>query len=105
VAAIGTAVRSNSPELEVGDLVQSMTGWSEYSAGPAGSYLKRTAERCAHDVRPWPLGDDAGSFFDSLSYSRGQRFVQPIEQARTAETRQRRVAKSAAALREHRPQP
>ncbi|MFF0291906.1 MDR family NADP-dependent oxidoreductase [Streptomyces sp. NPDC005262] len=40
MAAIGTVVRSGSPELEVGDLVQSMTGWSEYSAGPAGSYLK-----------------------------------------------------------------
>ncbi|MYS84689.1 MDR family NADP-dependent oxidoreductase [Embleya scabrispora] len=40
VAAIGTVVRSDSPELEVGDLVQSMTGWSEYSAGPAGAYLR-----------------------------------------------------------------
>ncbi|MFA3835598.1 MDR family NADP-dependent oxidoreductase [Streptomyces aureus] len=40
VAAIGTVVRSDSPELEAGDLVQSMTGWSEYSAGPADSYLK-----------------------------------------------------------------
>ncbi|MGW3661115.1 MDR family NADP-dependent oxidoreductase [Streptomyces sp. NPDC005151] len=44
VAAIGTVVRSDSPELEVGDLVQSMTGWSEYSAGPAGSYLKLNRE-------------------------------------------------------------
>ncbi|MFE5006706.1 MULTISPECIES: MDR family NADP-dependent oxidoreductase [unclassified Streptomyces] len=44
VAAIGTVVRSDSPELEVGDLVQSMTGWSEYSAGPAGSYLKLDRE-------------------------------------------------------------
>ena len=40
VATIGTVVRSDSPDLEVGDLVQSMTGWSEYSAGPAGSYVK-----------------------------------------------------------------
>ncbi|WP_326715201.1 NADP-dependent oxidoreductase [Streptomyces sp. NBC_01474] len=40
VAAIGTVVRSDSPELEAGDLVQSMTGWSEHSAGPADSYLK-----------------------------------------------------------------
>ncbi|GAT66906.1 alcohol dehydrogenase [Planomonospora sphaerica] len=39
-AAIGTVVRSDSPGLQAGDLVQSMTGWSEYSAGPAGSYLK-----------------------------------------------------------------
>ncbi|MFD5122257.1 MDR family NADP-dependent oxidoreductase [Streptomyces sp. NPDC058385] len=44
VAAIGTVVRSDNPELEVGDLVQSMTGWSEYSAGPAGSYLKLNRE-------------------------------------------------------------
>lgn len=40
VAAIGTVVRSDSPELAVGDLVQSMTGWSEYSAGPAAQYTK-----------------------------------------------------------------
>ncbi|MFF1568227.1 zinc-binding dehydrogenase [Streptomyces sp. NPDC058293] len=44
VAAIGTVVRSESPELDVGDLVQSMTGWSEYSAGPADSYLKLDRE-------------------------------------------------------------
>ncbi|MER6095787.1 hypothetical protein ABT154_07955 [Streptomyces sp. NPDC001728] len=30
VAAIGTVVRSDSPDLEAGDLVQSMTGWSEH---------------------------------------------------------------------------
>lgn len=40
VATIGTVVRSDSPELAVGDLVQSMTGWSEYSAGPAAGYVK-----------------------------------------------------------------
>ncbi|MEV5535823.1 NADP-dependent oxidoreductase [Saccharopolyspora shandongensis] len=40
VAAIGTVVRSDSPELAVGDLVQSMTGWSEYSAGPAAQYTR-----------------------------------------------------------------
>jgi NADPH-dependent curcumin reductase CurA len=39
-AAVGTVVRSDSPELAVGDLVQSMTGWSEYSAGPAAQYVK-----------------------------------------------------------------
>ncbi|WP_216586946.1 MDR family NADP-dependent oxidoreductase [Streptomyces brasiliscabiei] len=44
VAAIGTVVRSGSPELEVGDLVQSMTGWSEYSAGPPGSYVRLDRE-------------------------------------------------------------
>ncbi|MFI9595944.1 zinc-binding dehydrogenase [Nonomuraea sp. NPDC052265] len=40
VTAIGTVVASDSPDLEVGDLVQSMTGWSEHSAGPAASYVK-----------------------------------------------------------------
>ncbi|WP_245627686.1 MDR family NADP-dependent oxidoreductase [Actinomadura oligospora] len=40
VAAVGTVVRSDSPDLRVGDLVQSMTGWTEYSAGPADAYLK-----------------------------------------------------------------
>ncbi|MFF2507538.1 zinc-binding dehydrogenase [Streptomyces sp. NPDC058067] len=44
VATIGTVVRSTSPELEVGDLVQSMSGWSEYSAGPAASYVKLSRE-------------------------------------------------------------
>ncbi|WP_329437497.1 hypothetical protein OG564_45005 [Streptomyces sp. NBC_01280] len=34
VAAIGTAIRSDSPDLEVGDPVQSMTGWSQYSPRP-----------------------------------------------------------------------
>ncbi|MFG2662102.1 zinc-binding dehydrogenase [Streptomyces sp. NPDC048425] len=40
VAATGTVVRSDSPDLAVGDLVQSMAGWSEYSAGPAAEYVK-----------------------------------------------------------------
>ncbi|MEU4541000.1 NADP-dependent oxidoreductase [Streptosporangium sp. NPDC023825] len=40
VAAVGTVVRSDSPELAVGDLVTSMTGWSEYSAGPAARYTR-----------------------------------------------------------------
>lgn len=40
VAATGTVVRSDSPELAVGDLVRSMAGWSEYSAGPAAGYVK-----------------------------------------------------------------
>jgi NADPH-dependent curcumin reductase CurA len=44
VAAIGTVVRSDSPELVVGDLVQSMAGWSEYSAGPAAGYVKLDRE-------------------------------------------------------------
>ncbi|OLZ71640.1 NADP-dependent oxidoreductase [Streptomyces sp. IMTB 2501] len=37
---IGTVVQSNSPDLAVGDLVQNMDGWAEYSVGPAGQYYK-----------------------------------------------------------------
>jgi hypothetical protein len=40
VTAIGTVVRSASPDLREGDLVQSMSGWSTHSAGPAASYVK-----------------------------------------------------------------
>ncbi|MFD5429991.1 zinc-binding dehydrogenase [Streptomyces sp. NPDC127084] len=36
----GTVVRSNSPDLAVGDLVQSMTGWCEYAVGPAHTFFK-----------------------------------------------------------------
>jgi NADPH-dependent curcumin reductase CurA len=36
--AIGTVVRSASPDLAVGDTVQSFTGWGEYSAGAAGQF-------------------------------------------------------------------
>jgi Bacteriocin-protection, YdeI or OmpD-Associated/Domain of unknown function (DUF1905) len=45
---------------------------------------------------------EARSFFQSLSYSNKQRIVLAIEQARTAETRQRRIAQSVQALREER---
>jgi hypothetical protein len=38
--------------------------------------------------------------FDSLSYSRKQALVLPIEQAKTPETRQRRIEKALVALRE-----
>ncbi|MGW1196765.1 zinc-binding dehydrogenase [Streptomyces sp. NPDC002536] len=38
--ALGTVVKSNSPDLAVGDVVQSMAGWSEYSWGPANTYFK-----------------------------------------------------------------
>lgn len=46
------------------------------------------------------LGRDpaAKSFFDGLSYSKKQRFTIPIEQAKTAETRQRRVDKAVESL-------
>ena len=37
--------------------------------------------------------------FDGLSYSHKQRYVISIEEAKTAETRQRRIAKAVAALR------
>ena len=40
LTAIGTVVRSGSPDLRAGDLVRSMTGWGEYSAGPASSYVR-----------------------------------------------------------------
>lgn len=45
---------------------------------------------------------DARRFFDGLSYSKKQRYVLPIEQAKTAETRQRRIAKALSELREGR---
>jgi len=45
---------------------------------------------------------DARRFFDSLSYSNKRRFTLSIEDARTPETRQRRIQKSVAALREGR---
>jgi uncharacterized protein YdeI (YjbR/CyaY-like superfamily) len=45
---------------------------------------------------------DARAFFDSLSYSQPQRLVLPIEQAKQPETRERRVGKAVALLRERR---
>jgi hypothetical protein len=45
---------------------------------------------------------DARRFFDGLSYSHKLRHVLSIEEAKTAETRQRRVAKAVATLREGR---
>ena len=47
---------------------------------------------------------DAKRAFDSLSYSRKQGLAQPIDQAKTPETRQRRIEKALASLREGRPQ-
>ena len=44
----------------------------------------------------------AQRFFDTLSFSNRQRIVLAIEGARTAETRERRIAKSVAMLREGR---
>src|SRR3954467_9731652 len=44
----------------------------------------------------------AASFFDSLTYSQKRGYVQPIEQAKKAETRERRSAKALDMLREGR---
>ena len=45
---------------------------------------------------------DARRFFDGLSFSNKQQLVLSIEEARTAETRQRRIAKTVGMLREGR---
>jgi uncharacterized protein YdeI (YjbR/CyaY-like superfamily) len=45
---------------------------------------------------------EAGSFFQTLSYSSKQRLVLAIEQAKTAETRERRISQSVQALRQKR---
>jgi hypothetical protein len=44
---------------------------------------------------------EAQSFWDSLSYSRRQRIVLSVDGAKTAETRDRRIAKSVIDLRNH----
>ena len=51
----------------------------------------------AFDAEP-----EARRFFDGLSYSNKRRIVMPIDDAKTPETRQRRIEKSVAALREGR---
>ena len=45
---------------------------------------------------------EARRFFDGLSYSNKRRFVISIEEAKTAETRQRRIAKAVSLLRDGR---
>ena len=45
---------------------------------------------------------DARRFFDGLSYSNKRRIVIPIEEAKTPETRQRRIDKTVSRLREGR---
>ena len=45
---------------------------------------------------------DARRVFDGLSYSNKRRIVMPIEDAKTPETRQRRIDKAVEALREGR---
>ncbi len=51
------------------------------------------------------LDTDTRDFFDTLSYSRKQRFVLPITQAKTPETRQRRLDKAVAALKDRKKEP
>ena len=53
----------------------------------------------ARALRPEP---EAKRFFDGLSYSKKQWFVLSVEGAKTAETRQRRIEKAVAMLREGR---
>jgi uncharacterized protein YdeI (YjbR/CyaY-like superfamily) len=43
---------------------------------------------------------DAGRFFDGLSYSNRRRIVLSVEDAKTAETRQRRIVRAVESLRE-----
>ncbi|WP_218920569.1 MDR family NADP-dependent oxidoreductase [Lentzea guizhouensis] len=38
---VGTVVKSNSPDLAVGDLVQSFGPWQEYWSGPAQQFIKQ----------------------------------------------------------------
>jgi hypothetical protein len=45
---------------------------------------------------------EANRMFDGLAYSNKRRFVLPIEEAKSAETRQRRIDKTIASLREGR---
>lgn len=51
------------------------------------------------------MDPDTRQFFDTLSYSRKQRFVLPIAQAKAPGTRQRRLDKSIAALRNRKTEP
>lgn len=51
------------------------------------------------------LDAQSRSFFDGLSFSRRQRFVQPIEAAKTEQTRRRHIERAVTALQERRPQP
>jgi uncharacterized protein YdeI (YjbR/CyaY-like superfamily) len=46
---------------------------------------------------------EAKRVFETLSFSKKQRFVLPIADAKTDETRQRRIAKAVESLREGRP--
>ena len=70
--------------------------------------LERDTEPRELDVAPdlaAALDAETRQFFDSLSRSRRQRFVLPIEQAKTPQTRQRRLDQAIAALRDHKTEP
>jgi NADPH-dependent curcumin reductase CurA len=41
---VGTVVKSNSPDLAVGDLVQAFGPWQEYWAGPAQQFIKQNPQ-------------------------------------------------------------
>lgn len=51
------------------------------------------------------LDPDTREFFEGLSYSRKQRFVLPITQAKAPETRQRRLDKAVDALKNRKKEP
>ncbi|MFG3706454.1 zinc-binding dehydrogenase [Micromonospora sp. NPDC047670] len=61
VMAIGTVLRSASPDLHEGDLVQSMSGWSTHSAGPATSYVK--LDRNAYPDPTYHLGQGPTAYY------------------------------------------
>lgn len=61
VMAIGTVLSSTSPDLREGDLVQSMSGWSTHSAGPAASYVK--LDRDAYPDPSYYLGQGPTAYY------------------------------------------
>lgn len=70
-----------------------MAAASLRSRGPA------TGDRVPPDFEE-ALDHDARRFFDGLSYSKKHRIVLSVDGAKTAETRQRRIAKAIGELRE-----
>ncbi|WP_327090346.1 NADP-dependent oxidoreductase [Nonomuraea sp. NBC_01738] len=61
VMALGTVISSTSPDLQEGDLVQSMSGWSTYSAGPAATYVK--LDRDAYPDPSYYLGQGPTAYY------------------------------------------
>ena len=80
--------------------VERLTIFIEDGRATGGYRVARTAGLSAAVSVPPDFMDaldrdaDAKRFFDGLSYSNKQRFVLSIEGAKTAETRQRRIAKA-----------